>query len=181
LRIGSGQLHASTQSFPEPCILEARDPQASGSAQAKSSSLAQASRLLTLRLKRSAIFFLQLMGQSRRMFLFSRSLFAPLPPGVLSGASDPQIFPPHIPTRIANLLQLEESEKRVAGATLRVAATGQPPAVFCTLGLHPFCMPAPRRPTAASRRCTRITRPPTRNHTLCCATADCPEGLLRPY
>jgi len=67
LRIGSGQLHASTQSFPEPCILEARDPQASGSAQAKSSSLAQAS-------------FLQLMGQSRRMFLFSRSLFAPLPP-----------------------------------------------------------------------------------------------------
>jgi len=64
---------------------------------------------------------------------------------------------------------------------LRVAATGQPPAVFCTLGLHPFCMPAPRRPTAASRRCTRITRPPTRNHTLCCATADCPEGLLRPY
>jgi hypothetical protein len=32
------------------------------------------------------------------MFLFSRSLFAPLPPGVLA---DPQIFPPHIPTRIA--------------------------------------------------------------------------------
>jgi hypothetical protein len=93
LRIGSGQLHASTQSFPEPCILEARDPQASGSAQAKSSSLAQASRLLTLRLKRSAIFFLQLMGQSRRMFLFSRSLFAPLPPGVLCRFS-PLIFQP---------------------------------------------------------------------------------------
>jgi len=82
LRIGSGQLHASTQSFPEPCILEARDPQASGSAQAKSSSLAQAS-------------FLQLMGQSRRMFLFSRSLFAPLPPGVLPiRRFSPLIFQP---------------------------------------------------------------------------------------
>jgi hypothetical protein len=98
LRIGSGQLHASTQSFPEPCILEARDPQASGSAQAKSSSLAQASRLLTLRLKRSAIFFSPINGTiSSHVSLFSISLC----PFAARCAADPQIFPPHIPTRIA--------------------------------------------------------------------------------
>jgi len=144
LRIGSGQLHASTQSFPEPCILEARDPQASGSAQAKSSSLAQAS-------------FLQLMGQSRRMFLFSRSLFAPLPPGVLA---DPQIFPPHIPTRIA----------------IKAHRLFSPHLFFFKRRTCHFALPP------VARTCyLGITRPPTRNHTLCCATADCPEGLLRPY
>jgi hypothetical protein len=180
LRIGSGQLHASTQSFPEPCILEARDPQASGSAQAKSSSLAQASRLLTLRLKRSAIFFSPINGTiSSHVSLFSISL-CPFAARIRLAACFRTGCTVRAP-RIPEIFFSFRVEKRVAGATLRVAATGQPPAVFCTLGLHPFCMPAPRRPTAASRRCTRITRPPTRNHTLCCATADCPEGLLRPY
>jgi len=152
LRIGSGQLHASTQSFPEPCILEARDPQASGSAQAKSSSLAQAS-------------FLQLMGQSRRMFLFSRSLFAPLPPGVLADFP-PSYSNPHrkpapargigearcggnlegcghraTPRRI-----LHPGPAPVLHAGPTAADRGQPP-------LHPYHSPPHPQPHALLRHC----------------------------
>lgn len=154
MRIGSGQLHASTQSFPEPCILEARDPQASGSAQAKSSSLAQAS-------------FLQLMGQSRRMFLFSRSLFAPLPPGVLPiRRFSPLIFQPASQTcsssgigeaRCGGNLEgcghratprriLHPGPAPVLHAGPTAADRGQPP-------LHPYHSPPHPQPHALLRHC----------------------------